>query len=298
MASELLQQLIAQKRAAPYSPEQSLEVLRTTGPDDGRVPRAGTAVEETMADGVAVEWVTHDTPTSDGILVYLHGGGYYRSSAIASRRIASDLSQACGCRCLTVEYRLAPEHPFPAGIEDTLTVYRWLLRRGYSPAQIVIGGCSAGGGLTAALFAKLKQTGEPLPAAGVLLSPWTDLTQSHDSYSTNAASDPVISKAYLDRASAWYLADTSPTDPLASPMFSDLADLPPLLVQVGEPEVMRDDALAYAAKARASGVHVILETYPDVVHGWQDSDRVIPDIPEAVKAREQIGAFFRQHTSA
>lgn len=297
MASELLQQLIAQKRAAPYSPAQSLEFLRTTGPDDGRVPRSGTTVEATTADGVAVEWVTHGTPTNEGILVYLHGGGYYRSSAVASRRIASDLSHACGCRCLTVDYRLAPEHPFPAGIEDTHTVYRWLLEREFSPTQIVVGGCSAGGGLTAALLAQLKQTGEPLPAAGVLLSPWTDLTQSHESYITNADSDPVISKAYLDRASAWYLADTAPNDPLASPVFSDLSGLPPLLIQVGDPEVMRDDAVAYAAKARGAGVNVTLAIYPDVVHGWQDSDRVISDIPEAVQAREQIGVFFREHVS-
>lgn len=297
MASELLQQLIAQKRAAPYSAAQSLKSLRTAGPDDGRVPRSGTTVEATSADGVAVEWVTHGTPTSESVLVYLHGGGYYRSSAVASRRIASDLSHACGCRCLTVDYRLAPEHPFPAGIEDTHTVYRWLLERGFSPNHIVVGGCSAGGGLTAALLAQLKQTGEPLPAAGVLLSPWTDLTQSHESYITNADSDPVISKAYLDRASAWYLADTAPSDPLASPVFSDLSGLPPLLIQVGEPEVMRDDAVAYAAKARGAGVNVTLAIYPYVVHGWQDSDRVIPDIPEAVQAREQIGVFFREHVS-
>ena len=297
MASDLLQQLIAQKRAAPYRPDQSLEFLRRTSANDGRVPRADTTIEETIIKGVPVEWVSCGSPTQASILVYLHGGGYYRSSAIASRRMASDLSHHCGCRVLTVDYRLAPEHPFPAGLDDTHAVYRGLLEQGFTSDQIVISGCSAGGGLTAALLAKLNQTDEPHPAAAVLLSPWTDLNQTADSYQTNSASDPVISKAYLDRAAAWYLADTSPDDPLASPFFSDLSGLPPLLIQAGRPEVMFGDAVAYAEKAQTAGLAVKFEAYDDVVHGWQDSARVIPDIPEALAAWQSIGAFFRDHTS-
>jgi epsilon-lactone hydrolase len=295
MPSDELKTLIALRRANPYNPGQSIEALRGKGPDGGSVPRPNSTVEVCDADGVYGEWVVCGAPSTESIFIFLHGGGYYRSSAIASRRIASDLSAACGCRCFTVEYRLAPEHPFPAAVDDAYTAFRWLLKQGISAEQMVVGGSSAGGGLTAALLAKLKLEGESQPAAAVLLSPWTDLTQSAETFVTNADSDPTISKAYLDRMAGLYLNGVDPKDPLASPVFSDLEGLPPLLVQVGKSETMYGDALAYVNKARQQGVQVEFEAYDDVPHGWHNSAHVVPDIPEALEAIERIVGFFRTH---
>jgi epsilon-lactone hydrolase len=194
MASDELNVLIAQKRANPYDPTQSIESLRGNGPDGGSIARPDTIVTSSDADGVYGEWVAWGAPATQSVFMFLHGGGYYRSSAKASRRVASNLSKACGCRCFTVDYSLAPEHPFPAAVDDAYTVYHWLLKQGISAEQIVVGGSSAGGGLTAALLAKLKLNGEKQPAGAVLLSPWTDLTQSAGTFVSNADSDPTISK--------------------------------------------------------------------------------------------------------
>lgn len=294
MSSDQLKSLIALRQANPYNPSQSIESLRGDEPGPGSIPRSNTVIEKCDADGVYGEWVVCGTPTTESVFMFLHGGGYYRSSAKASRRIASDLSDACGCRCFTVDYRLAPEHPFPAAIDDAFTAYHWLLKQGYSSKHIVVGGSSAGGGLAAALLAKLKLNGESQPAAAVLLSPWTDLTQSAETFVTNFDSDPTISKAYLDRMAGLYLNGADPTEPLASPFFSDLEGLPPMLVQAGKPETMFGDALAYAEKARRQGVEVVFEPYDDVPHGWHNSAHVIPDIPEALAAIDQIGIFLER----
>lgn len=296
MASEQLKTLIAQKRANPYNPNQSIESLRGNGPDGGSIPRPDTKVESCDANGVYCEWVTYGVPATESVFMFLHGGGYYRSSAKASRMVASNLSAACGCRCLTVEYRLAPENPFPAAVDDAYAAYSWLLKQGLSPKQIIVGGSSAGGGLTAALLAKLKLLGESQPAAAVLLSPWTDLTQSADTFVTNADSDPTISKVYLDRMAAQYLDGVDPTDPLASPTFSDMTGLPPMLVQVGKSETMFGDGLAYTDKAREAGVQVEFDPYDDVIHGWHNSAHVVPGMPEALEATARIGAFFKERT--
>ena len=295
MASDELKALIALKRAKPYDPNQSIESLRGTGLDGGSVPREGTEVVACDADGVACEWVTFGTPDSAKVFMFLHGGGYYRSSAVESRLIASNLSAACDCRCLTVEYRLAPENKFPAAIDDAHTAYRWILKQGIAAKNIVVGGSSAGGGLTAALLNKLKHNDEPLPITAIMLSPWTDLTQSAETFTTNAHSDPAISKHYLDRAAAGYLGETDPKHPFASPVYSDLRGLPPMLVQVGKSETMYGDALAYIHKARAAGVEVELQAYDDVIHGWHNSAHVVPNIPETLTAFQKIGSFFKSH---
>lgn len=295
MASEPLKALIALRRANPYHPSQSIESLRGSGPDGGSVPLPDTAIEICDAEGVSCEWIACGTPTSDSIFMFLHGGGYYRGSAIASRRIASQLSSACGCRCLTVDYRLAPEHPFPAAIDDAYSTFNWLLRHGYKAHQIIVGGSSAGGGLAAALLMKLKLMNEDQPAAAILLSPWTDLTQSAETFVTNAASDPSISKVYLDRMAGLYLNGTDPKTPLASPIFSNFEGLPPILVQVGKLETLYGDARDYANKAHMAGVNIELESYNDVPHGWQNSDHVIPGIPETLAAIKRIESFFKQH---
>lgn len=295
MASQKLQDLIAQKRADPYLPSQSVEFLRGPHPGGGSVPRENSAVESVDANGVPCEWVISGEPSTDVVFIYLHGGGYYRSTAIASRRIASDLSHHCNCRSLTVEYRLAPEHPFPAAVDDALTAYRWLIEQGVPANKIVVGGGSAGGGLSAALMAKLKETGEAQPGGAVLLSPWVDLSQSSETFVTNADSDPTISKQYLDRMSGYYLNGTDPKDPIASPLFSNLSGLPPILIQVGNLETMYGESIAYAQKAVAAGVTVVFEPYDDVIHGWHNQAYVIPDIPESILSLDRIGHFIRSY---
>ena len=298
MASQKLQQLIALKRAHPYDPAQSIAVLRGSGPDGGRIPRTNTTVTPADADGVYGEWVSYQKPTRRFVFMFLHGGAYFRSSATATRLLASNLSAHCDCRCFTVDYRLAPENPFPAAVDDAHTTYRWLQHQGIPAQEIIIGGSSAGGGLAAALLNRLQRASEPLPAAAVLLSPWTDLTQSATTLVTNAETDPVISKNYLDRAAAGYLGGADPTDPLASPVFGNLAGLPPLLIQVGKPETMYGDAWAYAQKAKTAGVDITFEAYDDVIHGWHNSAHLVPDIPETQTALQQIGAFTRRHQPA
>ena len=296
MASDSLKALIALRRANPYNPSLSIESLRGDGPDGGSVPLPHTDIIACDAGGVSCEWVACGTPTSDRIFMFLHGGGYYRGSAIASRRIASKLSVACGCRCLTVDYRLAPEHPFPAAVDDAYTTFKWLLRHGYTTDQIIIGGSSAGGGLAASLLAKLTLMNEEQPAAAILLSPWTDLTQRAETFVTNAKSDPSISKVYLDRMAELYLNGTDPKAPLASPIFSNFEGLPPILVQVGKSETLYGDAQTYLNKAQLAGTNIELESYDDVPHGWHNSDHIIPDIPETSAAIERIGNFFKRHS--
>ncbi len=297
MASEELKALLELRWAKKQDPEGSIEELRGEGQDPGIEPLPGTTCEPVEANGVHCEWVTWQTPTTKAIIVYLHGGGYYRGSGPESRMIASNLSKVCGCRCLTVDYRLAPEHTFPAAVDDAYAAYQWLLKQGFSAEQMVVGGSSAGGGLTAALLAKLKLEGLPLPAAGVLQSPWTDLTQSAETYETNADKDPSISKLYLDLAAERYLGETDPRHPLASPVYSDLKGFPPLLIQVGKQETMLGDAEAFAEKARSSGVEVVLELFDDVPHAWHNSEQWIPGIPEVWQALERIGEFVREHSS-
>ena len=297
MPSEELKKLLEIRWANRPDLSAPIEDLRGRELDPGAIPPPGTTYEYCDADGVYCEWVTWETPSTDSVFVYLHGGGYYRSSAPESRMAASNLSKVCGCRCLTVDYRLAPENKFPAAVDDAFTAYQWLLKEGLSPKRIVVGGSSAGGGLTAALLAKLKFEGLELPSAAVLMSPWTDLTQSASTYSTNADLDPSISKAYLDIAADRYLNGADPEHPLASPIFSDLDGLPPLLIQVGNQETMFGDAEAFAIKARKADVKVDFEGFDDVPHAWHNSEQVVPGIPEVWQALEQIGAFFRTNAT-
>ena len=296
MPSEQLKALLALRWENRPDPAHSIEEIRSYDlTDPGRIPRPGTSIESRDADGVYCEWVTSEASSSESIFIYLHGGGYYRASARASRMAASNLSKVCGCRCFTVDYRLAPENKFPAAIDDTYTAYQWLLKQGISPKQIVVGGSSAGGGLTAALLAKLKLNGEEQPVGAVLLSPWTDLTQSAETYRTNADRDPSIWKEYLDHAAEQYLDGADPKNPMASPVFSDLEGLPPLHIQVGKDETMYGDAEAYAEKARRAGVAVEFVVFDDVPLAWHNSEQHVPGIPELWQALERIGAFFNLH---
>ena len=288
--SPALEKILAAKRANPYSDKKSIDELRTEHRAGGAaVPLPeGTTWEPVDAGGVPAEWIACGSPISGKVFLFIHGGGYYRGSAAATRSTAARISAVSGMRCLSIDYRLAPENTFPAAIDDTYTAYKWLLEQGVTPADIVVGGISAGGGLTLALLLKLKETRESQPAGAVPMSAWTDLTQSGDTMHTNAESDPVICKAYLDRMAGLYLGGTDAKMPLASPLFGDLTGLPPLLIQIGTAESMLDDSRRFAERARDAGVDVEYEPWEDMFHGWHGSAHVLEEAQQAI---ESIGRF-------
>jgi acetyl esterase/lipase len=218
--------------------------------------------------GVESEWSA--APGSDGtrVLIFFHGGGYCSGSIRSHRSMASEAGRAAGIRALAVGYRLAPEHPYPAALQDAMAVYDALLADGVPARHVAVGGDSAGGNLTLALMLSLRDAGKPLPACGCLVSPWTDLAMTGATLASKASVDPIISKPYLQELADAYLAGTEPKLPLVSPLNADLTGLPPLLVQVGSAETLLDDAIRIAARAAADDVRVTLEVWPHMIHAW------------------------------
>jgi epsilon-lactone hydrolase len=246
------------------------------------------------ANGVPAEWT--DAPSADPsrVVLYVHGGGYVGGSITSHRELTARISRASGARVLSLDYRLAPENPFPAAVDDAVAGYRYLLSQGIQPRAITIAGDSAGGGLTMATLLALKQNGDPMPGAGVCLSPWVDLEGIGASMTERAALDPMIHKDGLLQTAAQYLNGANPRTPLAAPLHGDLAGLPPLLIQVGTSETLYDDSTRLTDKARAAGVDVTLEEWEGLFHVFQ----IFVDLPEANQATDKIGAFIRQHTAA
>jgi len=260
----------------------------------GRLPLAeGTEARHVDAGGVPAILCERTGGAHDPFLVYFHGGGYCIASALAYRSFGSHLAKVCRARVLLVDYRLAPEHPFPAAVEDAFAAYRWVLDQGVQPSQVVIGGDSAGGGITAAVLLAARGRSLPLPAGGVCLSPWVDLTNSAASYRTHARSDPSFSKASAENYTAQYLPHGNVTDPLASPVFGDWVGSPSLLVLVSDAEVLHDDATRLADVARAAGAEVEYHEYSSVPHVWPF---FYPSWPESQRALEQIAAFVTRVT--
>jgi epsilon-lactone hydrolase len=260
----------------------------------GQLPTAeGTAATAVSANGVDALLQQREDGRDDPLLVYFHGGGYGIASAVAYRAYCSHLVQRARVRVLNVDYRLAPENPFPAAVEDALTAYEWVLSQGTSPSRVVIGGDSAGAGLTLAGLAVVGDRGLPLPAGGVCLSPWVDLTNTATTYATRAETDTMFSLASARAAAALYLQGHDAEDPLASPVFADLTGLPPLLILAGEDEVLLDDARALAETATGAGVDAELYVYPGMPHVWMLD---YPAYPEAAMAFDQIAAFVARVT--
>jgi epsilon-lactone hydrolase len=227
------------------------------------------SLEAVDIDGVPGEFsiVTGRDPSR--VLLFFHGGGYCSGSILSHRRMVTEAGRAGGVRTLAVGFRLAPEHPFPAAYDDALTAWRWLRKQRIAADRIVVGGDSAGGGLTVALASRLRDAGEDLPACLWLASPWTDLTMSGASLATKDAVDPLIHKAYLgELADAYVPAGMARTDPRISPLFADLRELPPTLIQVGSAETLLDDSVRLAGAAGAASVAVTLEIWPDMIHAW------------------------------
>jgi epsilon-lactone hydrolase len=242
--------------------------------------------------GIPVVNVEVSGADPDSVIFYLHGGAYAIGTATSSVGLASDLARRAGTRLVTVDYRLAPEHPHPAAIEDAVGAYRGMLDGGVSPAAIAVAGESAGAGLAAALLVTLKHAGLPQPTAAVLMSPWADLTLSGDSIGEKAAVDPALTPEGLARRAADYLADGDPAGDLVSPIFADLIGLPPLLIQAGSHEILLDDATRLAARAAAADVAVTLEVTPGVPHVFQGFAAMLD---EGDAALTSAGEFLRAH---
>ena len=246
-------------------------------------------------DGVPSEWSI--VPGSDPacVLLFFHGGGYCSGSIVSHRRMVTEAGRAGAVRTLAVGVRLAPEHPFPAAYDDALTAWRWLRKQGIAAGHIVVGGDSAGGGLSIALAMRLRDTGEALPACLWLSSPWTDLTMSGATMITKDAVDPLIHKGYLEElASAYLPAGSDRKDPRVSPLFANLRRLPPMLIQVGSAETLLDDSTRFAAAAGAADVPVTLEIWPHMIHAWSLWNAKLAAGREALA---RAGAFMRRHVS-
>lgn len=274
-----------------------------------RMPLAdGVSWSPVDAGGVAAEWV--ESPgagagvgarggvggaAAAGTMLYFHGGGYGMGSVNTIRPLVSQLAAAASARVLSVDYRLAPEHPFPAAVDDAVTAYGWLLDQGTDPSTVAFGGDSAGGGLTVAALLAARDRRLPMPAAAVCISPWADLTVSSASLDRNAATDPEVTREALERWAEHYLAGADPKNPLASPVFADLRGLPPLLIQGGTAEAIEDDAVQLAVAAEQAGVPVTLELYEGMIHVWH---AFAPRLPEATAAIERIAAWLGERWAA
>jgi acetyl esterase/lipase len=229
---------------------------------------------------------------SDTALLYLHGGAYVIGSAQGYRSLAAELGRAAGASCYAIDYRLAPEHPFPAAVEDAVEAYKAMLLGGLSPAKIAIAGDSAGGGLALAALIALRDQGLPMPAAALLISPWADLTCTAVSLTKKADEDPSLTAAGLRATADLYLAGASANDPRASPIFADLAGLPPILIQVGTSEILLDDALKVSKRAALSGVDTHLRVWPEMIHVWHAFAFMLPEGRAAIS---EAGAFLQTH---
>jgi acetyl esterase/lipase len=292
MPSQQLRSLIAMVRARPVAPDATVQELREhfeMASELFPLP-PDVAVQVTNAGSVMAEWIDIPGVDASAVLLYLHGGGYVIGSLSTHRHLVADLARAGGLRGLSMAYRLAPEHPYPAAIDDGVAAYRWLVARGIDPARIVIGGDSAGGGLTLAVLLALRDAGDPLPAAAVLLSPWTDLAAQGGSVTTKADVDPMLTPNDLHRYAAWYLGETDPRTPWASPLYADLTGLPPLLIHVGSAEILLDDSVMLAERARNAGVDVTLDVKDDLIHVWHYFAQLIPEGEESIR---DVGAFIR-----
>jgi len=243
-------------------------------------------------NNVPGEWVVPSGKLNNCVILYLHGGSYNAGSIRSHRSLAANIANTAKARALLIDYRLAPEHQFPAAVEDSVIAYQWLLENGHEPNHIVIAGDSAGGGLVLSLLVSLRESKIQLPSAAVCLSPWVDLTCTGESWRTNSPNDLMLDPGEILKSAELYLGGSDPRTPLASPLFADLRGLPPILIQVGSDEFLLSDATSLAENARAAEVEVTLEVWDRMQHEWHFADNFIP---EARRALEQIGEFIKKH---
>jgi monoterpene epsilon-lactone hydrolase len=291
MSGFSLERLVDLLREHAGSPSAPIELQRRD--HDRAVAEApvadGVAFERVRSDGGPLEWLIPSGSPTPAVLLWFHGGGFAIGSSVTARGMVSTLAAMTGARGASLEYRLAPENPYPAALEDAQAAYRWLLEQGVQPRNLVVGGDSAGGGLVVAALASLRDTGNPMPAGALLFSPWVDLSLSGSSLLTDAAADPQVTRAGLERMAAWYLGDADPRSPYVSPLFGDLAGFPPLLIQVGGAEALLDDSVRLARAAAEAGCEVALDRWPNMIHVWQS---FAPGLAEGTAALERAADWL------
>jgi acetyl esterase/lipase len=254
---------------------------------------ASVACERVSAGGVDGEWISPADAPQEKAILYFHGGGFRLGSVASHRDLIAQIALASGCRALAVNYRLAPEHRFPAALDDALAAYGWMLGRGLEPGNIAFAGDSAGGNLVLAAMLALRERGLPLPVSAALMSPWTDLAATGASYVSRAEADPIHQRPMILALAKNYLGrQGDPCDPLVSPLHADIKDLPPLLIQVGDRETVLDDSVMFADKARAAGVEVELQVWDGMIHVFQMFGA---ELPEAHQAIASIAGFLNRH---
>jgi len=277
----------------PDGPPPTVEQQRTGAEETmasvGTMPD-NVDVRETDASGVPGLWIAPQSASSDRVVLYLHGGGYVVQSPRTHLRLASHIAVESNCHVLSVDYRLAPEHPHPAPVTDALTAYRHLLDSGFAPQCITISGDSAGGGLSVATMVAARDAGMPQPTAGVLLSPWVDLEGTGESMDSNAVHDLMVGRGALAIMANLFVGNGGKRDPLAAPLYAELRDIAPLYIQVGGHETLLDDSTRLAARAARAGVEVRLDVFPEMQHVFQ---AFVGQMPEATEAVGRIGAFLR-----
>ena len=258
-------------------------------------PPCGTTVTMVDAAGVPARWIQAAGVPAERVILYIHGGGFTLGWNNQYYGMLTYLSKTSNARILAIDYRLAPEHPFPAALDDCVAAYRWLLQQGIAPQPLAIAGDSAGGNLTLTTMLALRDAGDPLPAASVCLSPGVDFTLPSETSSQKPPNDPVLSPAYIKAATRDYLGGADPYNPLLSPIFADLHSLPPLLIQVGSDELLLHGAQRIAERARAAGVEVALTVWP---HMWHVFQLFAPTLPEGRQTINAIGAFISKHVAS
>jgi len=254
-------------------------------------PPEGATIEAVNAGGAPAEWTDADGVSRDAAIVYLHGGGYIMGNLDSHRNLVANLSRAAGIRAISIDYSLAPENQFPKAVDDAVNAVQYVQKQGIPANRIIVAGDSAGGGLTAATLLALRDRGLDQVAAGVLISPWLDLTQSGESMDRLADADPMVSRTLLDVCTEAYVGDGDRKAPLASPLFADLSGLPPLLVHVGTAETLLDDSRRFQAAAEKAGVDSTLEEWDEMIHVWHTFAGMLPEAQQAI---DRIGAFVKE----
>ena len=294
MASEQLNKVIDRIKSQPQNPNASMEMRRAGMERISERAPSDVICEKVNAGSVNAEWIAAPGAIADRIILYLHGGGYVVGSINTHRAMVSRIARASNARALAIDYRLAPEHPFPAAVEDATAAYRWLLAQGYQPGKIIISGDSAGGGLALALLLAIRDAVLPMPAGAVPISPWTDLEGTGESVRTRAKKDVMVTQDNLQSSAKQYYGKHDPKNPLVSPVHANFRGLPPLLIQVGDAEILLDDATRVAKSAKAAGVQVELEVWDDMPHVWHVFAKLLPEGQQAI---DKIGKFVIARTS-
>lgn len=286
------------KSISAYRNKHNLDIFeRRAGMEKiSKLARLSTDIEvnKTSIDGMYAEWICSPGAAKDKVILYLHGGAYSVGSANTHRVLAGAVSKAAGARVFLPEYRLCPEHVFPAALEDALKAYRWLLEEGIKDDSIIIAGDSAGGGLSVAVTMALRDIGEYTPCGVICLSPWVDLASTDKSYNTKDGEDPLLITDNIKKAALIYAGLENLKNPLVSPVYGDFKGFPPLFIQVGTEELLYDDAVTLEEYARSAGVDVTLKIWPGMWHVWHVMGKVLP---ESGKAIEEIGIYARNYFS-